>query len=205
MSPRPESRGFTLMEALVALVLTALAAVLLSQALFQSARLEQRLAEERLRAPLAELHASWAQQWFEGLLPVRPDQAPALRGNDRELEAASSLALRAERQGPQRLRWRLRFDPGVGMSGLMLDGDGMEAVTLMRWPGDGARFRYEDGEGQWQSVWPPEGASQDAAARGVELPRRLGVQDAQGRWRLLATPLGQGAAMSRRIDIDKMP
>ena len=193
------------MEALIALTLTALAAVLLSQALFQSSRLEQRLADERLRVPLADLHASWVQQWFEGLMPVRPDEAPALRGTERELEASSSLALRAERLGPQRLRWRLQFDAQTGQGALALAGDGMEALTLLHWPGDGARFRYEDGQGQWQPVWPPAGGSQDALAREAELPRRIGVQQANGRWLLLVAPLGQGEALGRRIDIDKLP
>lgn len=200
----------TLLETLVTLVIVAMVAGLLSEGLFQIARIEQRLGGAQLQAQLERLHVLWVQQALEGLLPGAADKPERFRGGPRELSGLSTLVPSPERLGPQALRLSLQFEPQAGMSELSLsygvDAARMTAaIVLARWQGDSGVLRYQDSAGGWQPQWPP---SQDGDLRiPAPLPQGIAVDrgDANGGLLLLARPAARGEPLAGQSAIEKLP
>ncbi len=163
-------RGFTLVEMLVVLVLTSLAAGLLMEASTHVLGLQQRLNGqlERLRGPA--LSADWLRQVVQGLQPDYHDGAHRFTGTARGFAGLTTNALSGAYGGLEPFAVVLRHDaatdtttlryaPGAGpgaVAARLADALPQEgAVTLMRWPGNAQRLRYWDERGAAHEDWPP--------------------------------------------------
>lgn len=167
---RGAPRGFTLLEMLVVLVLTSLAAGLLMQASAHVLGLQQRLNGQldRLRGPA--LSADWLRQVVQGLQPDYHDGAHRFTGTARGFAGLTTNALSGAYGGLEPFAvvlqhdaatdtTTLRYAPGAGASAVatrLADALPPEAaVTLMRWPGNAQRLRYWDDKGAPHEDWPP--------------------------------------------------
>ncbi len=199
------SRGFTLLETLVTLVIVSLVAGLLSEGMFQLARLERQLGSGRLTAQLDGLHRLWVQQTIEALQPAAQDQPGRFVGTARSWAGLSSGLPLDERLGPRLAQMELVFVSETGETELRLrhalvpntQGD---AVALARWPGDGARWRYLHPAGQWYDSWPP------AMDKAPLLPRAIALEQGEGRGLyVLAMVQSTGQPLGQRLDVEKQP
>ena len=164
MRPRQRarrSRGFTLLEMLVTLVVVSLVAGVLGQALFQLARIERLLEGGQLSSMADAVRANWVRSAIEFLLPGEEGSSERLVGSERELEGLSADVPMLPAPGLAKLHLRLEFDAAAGATQLqLLDSAaflGKEAnapVVLLSWPGREGRFRYLDGAGVWHENWP---------------------------------------------------
>lgn len=203
-------QGLTLLETLVTLVVVAMVAGLLSEGLFQVARIEQRLGGAQLQAQVQRLHALWVQQALEGLLPAPLDRPERFRGSPRALNGISTLVPTADGMGPQAVQLSLQFEAQTGVTELRLshgiDPQGLgEGVVLARWSGDSGVLRYQDSGGAWQAQWPP---SQDGDLRiPAALPQAVAVDrgTAGGGVLLVARPGARGEPLAVKSDIEKLP
>ena len=168
---RVAPRGFTLLEMLVVLILTSLAAGLLMEASTHVLGLQQRLNAqlERLRGPA--LSADWLRQVVQGLQPDYHDGAHRFTGTARGFAGLTTNALSGAYGGLEPFAVRLDYDgatdtstlryaPGAGpgtVAGRMADAlpDEAAAVVLLRWPGNAQRLRYWDERGAAHEDWPP--------------------------------------------------
>ena len=196
-------RGFTLMEMLVVLVITSLAAGLLMQASTQVLGLQARLNAQLdgLRGPA--LGADWLRQVVQGLQPDYDDGANRFRGSARGFAGLTTNALSGsygglepfavvlehdEASNTTALRYAPGARPGV-VAERMSDAlpDGAAAPVLMRWPGTAPRLRYWDERGEPHDEWPP--AQQ---GRGRSLPSRITLEGGQEDvpWAVVATHMG---------------
>ena len=164
MRPRQRarrSRGFTLLEMLVTLVVVSLVAGVLGQALFQLARIERLLEGGQLSSMADAVRANWVRSAIEFLLPGEEGSSERLVGSERELEGLSADVPMLPAPGLAKLHLRLEFDAAAGATQLqLLDSAaflGKEAnapVVLLSWPGREGRFRYLDDAGVWHENWP---------------------------------------------------
>lgn len=218
VSPAPSGqRGLTLLETLVTLVLVALVAGLMSQGMFQVARIEQLLQGQQLVGQLETLRRVWVQQALEGLMPGATDSSERFTGNAIELTGLSSLLPLGESQGPVLMRLRIDFDPGLGQSRVLLSRveplsrPAGPPVALLQWPGQRGSWRYLDESGSWQPQWPPlsfsaPSATSTAARKPDALPRLIALDPGQGEaWLVVARPQASAQALGQRIDRDKLP
>ena len=197
---RPSSlptRGLTLLEMLVTLVIVALVAAILGQALGQLARIERLLESGQLRSAAAALRAEWVRDALTALTPDQNGTKP-LRASERELDGLSSSSPQWPSSGEARLRLRLSTDSRAEQTQLELlppDGGDGAPVVLLRWPGREGRFRYLDGQGQWHGQWPvadavdAAGLSADSTLGPPRLPRAIALETgSSGLGTLLAQP-----------------
>ena len=177
MRPRQRarrSRGFTLLEMLVTLVVVSLVAGVLGQALFQLSRIERLLEGGQLSSMADVVRANWIRSAIESLLPGEEGSAERLVGSERELEGLSADVPMLPAPGLAKLHLRLAFDAAAGATQLQLldaftsQGKAGEPVVLLSWPGREGRFRYLDDAGLWHESWPLPSKSSAAG-----LPRAI--------------------------------
>ena len=153
MRLRRDAGGFTLMEVLVVLVITAMISGLLMQALAQVYGLEQRLGLQLQRSQGDAVQEDWFRQIVQQLQPDTPDGPGRLRGDARGF-ASLGLDPLADNPGiPRQMVLSLRTQGR--MTELRLNHAG-EDVVLARWEGlSDASFSYQDAKGASHDAWPP--------------------------------------------------
>lgn len=146
-------RGFTLLEAIVTLVIASLIVVVLMQALQQSLGLRTRLLRHERETRMAGLQEQWFRDTLASTVHDLPDALGPFRGDREHVEFVSASPLRG--QGIVRAEWALV--PVSGGASLVYRDAGQGAVTVIPGPLHEARFDYLDaGEG-----WVPEWAAPD--------------------------------------------
>ena len=200
---RTRAAGLTLMEMLVTLVILAMVAGILGQALGQLSRIERLLEAGQLRSAVVSLRAEWVRDALAALIPGTRE-ADRLRGSARELRGWSSDPPQLPAPGLGRLTLRVLTDERALESRLELLSDpGQDAapVVLLRWPGREGRFVYRDAQGHWGEQWPP--MKDGAPAPG--LPRALALDTgAEGPGFILAVPLASPDPQPGRAALEAM-
>ena len=145
------ARGFTLLEALVTLVIVALIVTLLMQALQQSLDLRARLLRHQSETRVATLQEHWFRDSVAGAMADLPDAFGRMEGE------ADSLALVTIQpvgtRGVARVRWWL--EPVDGGHALHYADPEWEDMTVIPGPLDQARFQYLGADGEWTDRWQP--------------------------------------------------
>jgi general secretion pathway protein J len=147
-------RGFTLVEVLVVLVITALLSTLLLQALSQVSRLQARFGSQIEQSQGGAMRADWFRQLLQGLKPDYADGPQRFAGASSRIEGLSSSGLSATGGAP--LPFTLEIVPGASGGGQLRYRSGTAQLDLIRWRGAGrAEFAYLDTAGTEHAQWPP--------------------------------------------------
>lgn len=200
----PSQQGLTLLEVLVTLVLVAIVAGVMSEGLFQVARIEQRLQGSQLPAQLERLHQLWLQQSLEGLMPGAKDSEERFRGGEKELSGVTTVSPADRALGPQPISLQLRFDPETGETEVRyrsgLAGAAQQAAVLAHWPGDRGSWRYLDVKGEWHRQWPP------ALGVAESLPQLIALEmGGESAPLLLARLVVSAQTLGQKLDLEKLP
>lgn len=145
-----KARGFTLLEALVTLVIVAMVATLLMQSLFQVLGLRERVLRAEQEARVSALQERWFREAVAAAVADLPDGAAPFAGDARGIRFQS-----LDPPGAQRfaiVEWRLRDAPGGVVLDLATDPEEVPVPILQV---RRAEFRYLDAGGTWHPVWPP--------------------------------------------------
>lgn len=159
------SRGFSLLEALVTLVIVSLVATVLMQSLLHVLGMRERMLRADREGRTAVLHERWFRDSAAAAIGDRPDGAMPFAGDASGLRFLSHAPL--EGQGVLAVSWRLVQAPD-GRFALEYEQSGR------RWPVlppalEGAAFDYLDSRGTWHAGWPLESAPDAALPRAVRL------------------------------------
>lgn len=176
MATRRHAHGFTLLEAIVTLVIVALIVTVLMQALAQSLDMRTRLLHHQRQTRMSALQEQWFRDTVASAIADLPDALGHMHGSADTLELVTAAPLGGG--GLQRVRWSLL--PVEGGYALHYSDATWPDLTVLRGPVFDAAFAYLDAEGQWQSEWEP---AEDATEEAVEvLPRmvRLHASTATG-------------------------
>jgi prepilin-type N-terminal cleavage/methylation domain-containing protein len=202
-------RGFTLLEMLVTLVIVALVATILAQALGQLARIERLLDGGQLRSASATLRAEWARTALESLQPGT-QESEKMRGAARELQGLSSAVPMLHGVGTAQMQLRLvaSDDRSSTRLELRLMGSDEAAVVLHSWPGSDGQFFYLDRQGAWLDHWPAEvtgGVSSISSITNPPLPRAVMLRTGAQAWGvLIAAPRSSGLPQPSRRQLEAL-
>lgn len=168
------SRGFTLMETLVMLIVSALAVTMMFQALASFSRSRQRIAAlEGVRDNRAVLFG-WISDSIRGIVAIDPASLPVsesddpqvgLRGDSRGFEASTISPLMGTAGVPAVIRWELQDAP----HGARLVYHEAGRAPLFFALGESVHFEYLDEKGQLHRTWPPKLGEQKALPDVIEL------------------------------------
>ena len=149
------SRGFTLMELLVVLVITSFVTMMLLQALSQAYGLQRRFAIQLVRGETGAMQLDWFRQVVQGVQPDLADAPGRFRGNAGGFSALATDPLGAAEGASRLVQLAVVPDAGAGTVQLAMR-LGQRELVLASWPGlREATFVYLDAEGRAHDQWPP--------------------------------------------------
>jgi hypothetical protein len=197
---RKYTAGFTLLEALVVLIITSLVSVVLIQGfgLVLSARTS---AQNKLVAvDEAVLEQNLFLEPLRGILPDFPEKPNVFGGDAQRLHGITTRPLQGRTGTPVRFSLSMDYNTGSNMTSLIYAEEGMPPLRLGSWEGGKGAFSYRDRSGPWTDVWPPPG-SPDAVQtpwlirieKGSGFPENLVASISgphQRRLRFMDTPMG---------------
>jgi general secretion pathway protein J len=159
------ARGFSLLEALVTLVILSMIATVMMQSLSQVLDLRERVLRSERDARVAALEERWFRESIGAAVADLPGAAGAFQGDSRSMRFLGLDPL--DGSGLAVVEWRIEATP-AGARLELRQGD--RAWPLRGGFGAATGFRYLDAAGRWQSRWPPAAepgaAPADAAIAG---------------------------------------
>jgi general secretion pathway protein J len=196
-----KQRGFTVIEMLVVLVLTAILVSIMFEGLGRVADLRVRLARHLDGA----LDESIVGSWFRGsIASMTPDLAgapDAFRGSATEMSGLTLKPVELPAGAATAFAWQVHSERGTTrLSYRGADGQWREIAA---WAGTEARFFYAGPSGEWRGDWPPplSGASaplgQIVARDQPQLPRFVRLDSGGGEGRSIAASV-LGTTMPRQ-------
>ena len=175
--------GFTLVELLVVLAITALISGVLLTALGRVLDIRLRIAEflDGVEAPV--LVADWFRSSVEGLVPDNPTGHDRFIGRSRKMTGLSLAPVNSPPGVPTPIAWEIVYEADAGRSYLRYRNGGDRAMTLASWPGDYGALRYCGADLVCHDSWP-------ADRGGVQLPALIRLDAVKGTepWPILAAP-----------------
>lgn len=172
--PRP-APGFSLLEAIVTMVIVSLIITLLMQALAQSLDLRSRLLRHQRHATVAGLQEQWFRDTVASAIADLPDGIGPMTGSDSEVEFVTVRPLGGG--GLESVRWVLQPVPG-GWALHYADATWPDLVVIAG-PLRSAEFSYLDSADRWQSRWQPEAGEPDVLPRMVRLQATTAIGELQ--------------------------
>jgi prepilin-type N-terminal cleavage/methylation domain-containing protein len=161
------ARGFSLLEAMVTLVIVAMVMALLMQSLVYVLGVRERLLRHESEARISALHEQWFRESVAAALVDAHDGAQAFSGSDEGFALLGADALRSGMCAV--VEWRIKDNAGARR--LEYVEEGAATVVLSRGLED-ARFEYRDRSGRWHTAWPAEDAPDEHMPRLVRLSAR---------------------------------
>ncbi len=168
--PHPQ-RGFTLLEVIVALVITSLLVAVLVGALYYVFRVQDALRSEVVERELTLRARTWFVEALRGCLPAEANTPSAFAGSTATIRCETTTPLKPRRlPAPERISFSLRRQAGA-MHHLEYreERDGAAARTVAAWNADDVQFRYVDDAGEERQDWPPSRAEPETLPRLVKL------------------------------------
>lgn len=151
IGPRRRVAGFTLLEAIVTLVIVSLLVTVLMQALVHTLGIRERVVRFQRESRLETLQEQWFRDTVAAALPDLHDAYGPLRGDAAELDLLTLAPLSG--RGPRRVVWRLQaVEGGYALHYV----DGSDDRVVLRGPLRAAAFDYLDGARGWRPEWSPE-------------------------------------------------
>lgn len=165
VAARIARRGFTLLEALVTLVLVALIATLLMQSLLHAMTVRERLLSVQAHARVAALQELWVREALAGALPDLSSGYGVFVGTPERIEFVTSAPLSGETLS----RATLSLERAGTGAHLDYSDAGMDSIRVIEHPLRAASFAYADATGAWHGSWPPTGRNPEHLPRAVRL------------------------------------
>lgn len=181
----PRQRGFTLLEVLVALVMTSLLVAVLVGALYYVFRVQDALRSEVIEREQALRARAWFVDALRGCLPAEAGSKSVFTGSAATIRCETTTALKPRRlPAPERISFSLRRQGGGPQLDYQEERDGAAPRTVASWHAGEAYFRYIDDAGEELQDWPPSRAEPETLPRLIKLV----VKNAEGETAWLAAP-----------------
>ena len=177
------SRGFTLLEVLVVLVLVSLTMTVLMQGVLYTLQLRTQFLTQQQRLREDFLPESWFRSSSAALAPVKADRPEAFQGDREGFRGLSLMPLLGKPGEPVRIEWRLTSSDGQRILQYRQE-NREEVVAVSAWPETTqVGLDYLDGNGHWSERWPPPTAPAPGSQPPPQLPAalRLKISDQERR------------------------
>lgn len=155
MPARRRSRGFTILEMLVVLMIVGFISSILFQALSQTYKLQSRFGLQLAQSQQGAMYTDWFRQVVQGLQTDFVNGKEQFKGTETEFTGTTTSPLSAEYGMPKTVTLSLQFDRQEEMTELLYAVD-QQKMKLSSWSGNKAtRFIYVDAGGEQHDAWPP--------------------------------------------------
>jgi general secretion pathway protein J len=152
---RNSSRGFTLLEVLVVLVVVSLISVVLMQGLSLVLNLRNSFGGLILDMDREVVKRSLMRQPIAGLVPDYDDGLDIFQGRADELRGLTLQPLLRRSGRPTPFSMTLSYDTSNKTNSLVYREIEDEPVVLAEWTGEQARFQFMGLQPGWLNAWPP--------------------------------------------------
>lgn len=149
--------GFTLLEALIGLAISAMIATVLIQVLRQTYLTGTAATATTLRTLGSLLDQQRVATALSSVLAPYPDEEPSLVGTEDEVTFYAPATAAGHRSPAQ--RWRMRIEKGETNASLLLDLSANPTTAIL--PGKTATFSYLGQSLDWYDSWPPANMTSD--------------------------------------------
>lgn len=160
-----KARGFSLLEAMVTLVIVSFVATILAQSLVHLLALRERVRDHDAAARAGLLHERWFRDTVSAAIADELGMPGAFEGGPDWVRLQTQNPLRGD--GIDVVEWRLAGAPGQKTLEYTQGGQSW-VVVAGRW--QEPRFRFLDRKGRWHDAWPV------ADAKGEYLPRAVSLE-----------------------------
>lgn len=175
MKKAAENAGFTLMEMLVMLIVSALAVMLMFQALASFSRSRERVAALEGVRDNDTVVLGWLRDSIRGLVSFDPtgltlnpkDAGQGLQGDASGFSATTLVPLLNPTGEPVLVQWHVGADLAGGQ--LVYQESAQKPLTLSLHAVHSMHFAYLDKAGKEHAQWPPRLGLQDALPDAIEL------------------------------------
>lgn len=150
------SRGFTLLEALVVLVITALISVVLVQGLGLLLGARTSVQNRLVEIDEAVIEQSLFLEPLRGVVPDYNERPHTFTGDGKRLHGMTTRPLQGRSGTPVPFTLTISFDPSSDLSTLTYQEDNARPLPLGSWRGETGTFSYRNLTGPWLEAWPPE-------------------------------------------------
>ncbi len=150
------ARGFTLLEALVVLMISSLITLILLQIFLYLLNLNQRIVVQRDNQPIYFLQEMWFRQTTEAIIAQYTDiQSPYIfKGNAEQFSGMTIASLTHESGVPYGFSWQLVRENDKTI--LRYQDEMGQNWDIMHWQGTVGEFHYIDYDGQSRNEWSLE-------------------------------------------------
>lgn len=193
---RRSSRGFTLFEMLVVILLTGMIATILFQGLNQIYRLQTHFEAELDHSRKEVMLADWYRQIISGLQPDYQDGPNRFIGDQSKLQGQTTSPLDLS-VGISPFSLQLQYDRQTDTTTLEYTAS-EKNTPLISWTGKQGQFVYLDSTRQEFDSWPPPMAKEPQQ---IPTAIRLDAIKDQQPWSLIATPMSPVNPKPRIQDI----
>jgi prepilin-type N-terminal cleavage/methylation domain-containing protein len=148
--------GFTLLEVIVVLVITALLSVVLIQGLGLVLAVRNTFAGKILDLDRTLIRRTLVMEPLRGIIPDYFNHAFVFSGASRQLRGLTIGTLQERAGTPTGFTMSLTYSTDRRETLVIYQEEGRDPVELMSWPDDVGAFSYRDISGDWLDAWPPD-------------------------------------------------
>lgn len=156
MRRRSSQRGFTLLEALVVLMITALVSVVLVQGFGLLLGARTTVQDKLVSVNEAVLEQSLFLEPLRGIVPDYPERPHVFVGEAERLHGITIRPLQARTGTPVPFTLTISYDAKADRMALTYQEDNASPLVVGTWAGRKGSFAYRDLTGDWSTAWPPE-------------------------------------------------
>jgi len=158
---RHSALGFTLLETLVVLVITALVSVVLVQGMGLVLSARTSVESKLVDADQFILQRNVLLDPLRGVVPDYPDRPNIFSGQLRQVKGFTVKPLQERLGSPVGFIMTMDYDSSLDETFVTYREQGTEPLVVARWPGNVGAFYYRDRIGEWNEAWPPAGMAAD--------------------------------------------
>jgi general secretion pathway protein J len=155
------TRGFTLIEVLVVLVIVGMVSTLLMEAIFYTGNLRNRLGQRIDEVRRLELAHQWFGDSVQGLTAFPPEVVPPFQGTATRFSGLTRMGITATPGRLVRIRWEIKANQGDAVLGYQEgEKESGRFLPVLRFDlqeQDVQGFSYLGPEGRFHPRWPPSG------------------------------------------------
>jgi general secretion pathway protein J len=149
------TRGFTLLEVLVVLVITSLISVVLIQGFALIVGARTSVQNKIVGLEQSVLRQNIFLEPLRGVLPDYLNRPNVFHGEAKVIRGLTVRSLQSRIGTPIGFSMTLNYDSQRGETALVYQESGFEPQILGQWEGAESVFRYRDRRGSWLDAWPP--------------------------------------------------